>query len=89
MSAPRPTKCENPIREAQNGADFKAYDSPTGGWGALQAEEALSADPTLLRLATIRSRDQYSSTAIYSLNDRYRGVFGGRRLIFRAQGIQA
>ena len=88
MSAPRPTKCENPIRGPQNGPDFEAYDSPTGGWGALQAEEALSADPTLLRLATIRSRDPYS-TAIYSLNDRYRGVFGGRRLIFRAQGIQA
>ena len=45
------------------------------------AEEARSADPALLRLATLRSHDQYNTT-IYSLNDRYRGVFGGRRVVF-------
>ena len=32
-------------------------------------------------LTTIRSHDQFNST-IYGLNDRYRGVFGGRRVIF-------
>jgi molybdopterin-dependent oxidoreductase alpha subunit len=35
----------------------------------------------ILRLATIRSHDQYNTT-IYSLNDRYRGVFGGRMVVF-------
>ena len=32
-------------------------------------------------LATIRSHDQYNTT-IYSLDDRYRGVFGGRMVVF-------
>ena len=35
----------------------------------------------MLRLATIRSHDQYNTT-IYSLDDRYRGVFGGRMVVF-------
>jgi formate dehydrogenase major subunit len=38
-------------------------------------------DPSMLRLATLRSHDQYNST-IYSLDDRYRGVFGGRMVAF-------
>jgi molybdopterin-dependent oxidoreductase alpha subunit len=32
-------------------------------------------------MTTIRSHDQFNTT-IYGLNDRYRGVFGGRRVIF-------
>jgi molybdopterin-dependent oxidoreductase alpha subunit len=49
-------------------------------------------DPAMLRLATLRSHDQYNTT-IYSLDDRYRGVFGGRMVVFmneadmRARGI--
>jgi molybdopterin-dependent oxidoreductase alpha subunit len=35
----------------------------------------------ILRLATIRSHDQYNTT-IYTLDDRYRGVFGGRMVVF-------
>ena len=34
-------------------------------------------NPEMLRLATLRSHDQYNTT-IYSLDDGYRGVFGGR-----------
>jgi anaerobic selenocysteine-containing dehydrogenase len=34
-----------------------------------------------LRLTTIRSHDQYNTT-IYGLDDRYRGVFGGRMVVF-------
>jgi len=34
-----------------------------------------------LRLMTLRSHDQYNTT-IYGLDDRYRGVYGGRRVIF-------
>lgn len=38
-------------------------------------------DPAMLRLATIRSHDQYNTT-IYSNNDRYRGVYNTRLVIF-------
>ncbi len=37
--------------------------------------------PDEFLLTTIRSHDQFNST-IYGLNDRYRGVFSGRRVIF-------
>ena len=37
--------------------------------------------PDMLRLATIRSHDQYNTT-IYSMSDRYRGVYGTRTVIF-------
>ena len=49
--------------------------------------DGLSEDPAaavakkVLRLATLRSHDQYNTT-IYSLNDRYRGVFDGRMVVF-------
>ncbi|WP_374520247.1 FdhF/YdeP family oxidoreductase [Undibacterium squillarum] len=35
----------------------------------------------LFTLATVRSHDQYNTT-IYGMNDRYRGVFGERRVLF-------
>ncbi|MEE8662071.1 MAG: FdhF/YdeP family oxidoreductase [Acetobacter sp.] len=38
-------------------------------------------DPAMLRLATIRSHDQYNTT-IYSNSDRYRGVYNTRLVIF-------
>jgi molybdopterin-dependent oxidoreductase alpha subunit len=37
--------------------------------------------PAEFLLTTIRSHDQFNST-IYGLNDRYRGVFDGRRVLF-------
>jgi molybdopterin-dependent oxidoreductase alpha subunit len=43
-------------------------------------DDALS-DPDVLRLATLRSHDQYNTT-IYGLDDRYRGVFGRRDVLF-------
>jgi len=55
-------------------------------------EDRPVSDPTMLRLATLRSHDQYNTT-IYTLDDRYRGVFGGRMVVFmneadmRARGI--
>ena len=36
--------------------------------------------PGHLRMMTIRSHDQYNTT-VYDLNDRYRGVFGARRVV--------
>jgi len=50
--------------------------------------------PDEFLLTTIRSHDQFNST-IYGLNDRYRGVFGGRRVLFlnpldmKARNLQA
>jgi formate dehydrogenase major subunit len=56
------------------------------------SEDDAAAEPAMLRLATLRSHDQYNTT-VYSLDDRYRGVFGGRMVVFmneadmRARGI--
>jgi formate dehydrogenase major subunit len=38
-------------------------------------------DPAMLRLATVRSHDQFNTT-IYSYNDRYRGVHNDRMVVF-------
>ncbi len=43
--------------------------------------QLLQLPPGQLRLMTIRSHDQYNTT-IYGMNDRYRGIFGTRRIIF-------
>jgi len=48
-------------------------------------EDPLFLDPTILKLATIRSHDQYNTT-IYGLDDRYRGVFGRRDVLFIHEG---
>ena len=45
------------------------------------SEDPTVADAKVLRLTTLRSHDQYNTT-IYSLDDRYRGVFGGRMVVF-------
>jgi molybdopterin-dependent oxidoreductase alpha subunit len=44
-------------------------------------EDEAAQDPDVLRLATMRSHDQYNTT-IYGLDDRYRGVFGRRDILF-------
>ena len=52
------------------------------------------ADPAMLRLATVRSHDQFNTT-IYSYNDRYRGVYNDRMILFMnaddiaARGLEA
>ena len=47
----------------------------------LDAGPAEAADPAVLTLTTLRSHDQYNTT-IYGSNDRYRGVFGRRDVVF-------
>src|SRR6201999_37470 len=44
-------------------------------------EDALTASGGILKLATMRSHDQYNTT-VYGLDDRYRGVFGRRDVFF-------
>ncbi|WP_377161614.1 FdhF/YdeP family oxidoreductase [Roseateles sp. UC29_93] len=59
--------------------------------GVRERYEPWSADA--LRLVTIRSHDQYNTT-VYGLDDRYRGVFGRRDVLFMhpddlaAQGLE-
>ncbi|AYG63130.1 FdhF/YdeP family oxidoreductase [Rhizobium jaguaris] len=48
-------------------------------------EDIVFADAGILKLATIRSHDQYNTT-IYGLDDRYRGVFGRRDVLFMNDG---
>ena len=43
--------------------------------------EVLHLEPGRLILQTIRSHDQFNTT-IYGLNDRYRGISAGRRVVF-------
>lgn len=56
-------------------------------------EDAAVAGADVLKLVTIRSHDQYNTT-IYGLDDRYRGVFGRRDVLFMneadlaAQGLE-
>ncbi|MDM0015036.1 molybdopterin dinucleotide binding domain-containing protein, partial [Variovorax sp. J22P168] len=45
------------------------------------AEDPRAADPEVLTLTTLRSHDQYNTT-IYGFDDRYRGIFGGRDVVF-------
>jgi len=44
-------------------------------------EDGKQTDNTALTLATMRSHDQFNTT-VYGLNDRYRGVFGRRDIVF-------
>jgi anaerobic selenocysteine-containing dehydrogenase len=44
-------------------------------------ESVSASGETILRLATVRSHDQYNTT-IYSMDDRYRGIFGRRDVVF-------
>jgi molybdopterin-dependent oxidoreductase alpha subunit len=51
-------------------------------------EDPADSQPGMLRLTTMRSHDQYNTT-IYSLDDRYRGVFGGRQVVFMNEADMA
>jgi molybdopterin-dependent oxidoreductase alpha subunit len=51
-------------------------------------EDPRIAQPEVLRLATLRSHDQYNTT-IYSMDDRYRGVYGTRTVVFMNESDMA
>jgi molybdopterin-dependent oxidoreductase alpha subunit len=51
------------------------------GYGSLQADpDMLESGPDVLRLMTLRSDDQFNTT-IYSLDDRFRGIYGTRKVL--------
>jgi formate dehydrogenase major subunit len=74
----------------------RIWHTPTGRANFLVfpgvAEDPAVDGASVLRLATLRSHSQYNTT-IYGLDDRYRGVFGGRMVVFmneidmKARGI--
>jgi formate dehydrogenase major subunit len=74
----------------------RVWNTPTGRANFLLfkgvAEDPLVDNASVLQLATLRSHNQYNTT-IYGLDDRYRGVFGGRMVVFmnetdmKARGI--
>jgi molybdopterin-dependent oxidoreductase alpha subunit len=65
----------NPAREL----DFKGI----GGRARFSAVQRprISLEPGQLLLSTVRSHDQFNTT-VYDMNDRYRGVFGFRHVLF-------
>src|SRR5690606_35622549 len=78
-----------------NGARERRWDTPTGRASfvpapvpvdgpvhrARAAAAAEGAPSPVFTLATVRSHDQYNTT-VYGLDDRYRGIFGERRVLF-------
>lgn len=68
-----------------NSAAMRIWNTPTGKanfaiFAGLEEDET-TADPDVLRMTSLRAHDQYNTT-IYGLNDRYRGVFGRRDVLF-------
>jgi formate dehydrogenase major subunit len=61
--------------------DTREFETPTGR-ALLTANrlETLDVPTGTILLQTLRSHDQYNTT-IYALNDRYRGIYAGRRVI--------
>jgi molybdopterin-dependent oxidoreductase alpha subunit len=61
--------------------DTRSFATPTGRARLTVNElDAIDAPPGHLVLQTLRSHDQYNTT-IYGLNDRYRGIKAGRRVV--------
>ncbi|KQV06154.1 FdhF/YdeP family oxidoreductase [Leifsonia sp. Root112D2] len=62
--------------------DSRTFPTPSGkAMITVNELEAVELPEGRLLLQTLRSHDQFNTT-IYSLNDRYRGVKGGRRVVF-------
>lgn len=68
-----------------NAAAQRVWKTETGKANFLVApglqEDVSTTDPAVLNLTTLRSHDQFNTT-VYALDDRYRGVFGRRDVLF-------
>jgi anaerobic selenocysteine-containing dehydrogenase len=67
---PHPPRDSRTFNTASGSAEF-----------AVSTVEALQVPPRHVVLQTLRSHDQFNTT-IYGLSDRYRGIEGGRRVVF-------
>jgi len=87
----RNTASERVWATASGRAEFRVHAVPTDT-AVHRARQRR--DTVVFALATVRSHDQYNTT-IYGLDDRYRGVYGQRRVVFihaedlRAIGMKA
>ncbi len=62
--------------------DSRSFDTPSGlARFSVNELDVVDVPPGHLLLQTLRSHDQYNTT-IYGLDDRYRGIKGGRRVVF-------
>ncbi|HVU91660.1 MAG TPA: FdhF/YdeP family oxidoreductase [Jatrophihabitans sp.] len=62
--------------------DSRTFDTATGkARFTVNPPDAVDVPPGHLLLTTIRSHDQFNTT-VYGLDDRYRGIKGGRRVLF-------
>ena len=92
VAAPGGFKLRNSAAErvwttATNKANFYAHALPTDT--PVHKARARITDTIVFNLGTTRSHDQYNTT-IYGMDDRYRGVFGQRRVVFiHAEDIRA
>jgi len=73
-----------------SGPRVREFPTPSGKAGfTVHATPRIALAPGQFLLMTIRSHDQFNTT-VYSQDDRYRGISGGRRVVFlRADEIEA
>ncbi|MFL6162884.1 MAG: FdhF/YdeP family oxidoreductase [Jatrophihabitantaceae bacterium] len=65
-----------------NGARDRAFSTPDGkAHFSVNPPTSVEVPPGRLLLQTVRSHDQFNTT-VYGLDDRYRGIKGGRRVVF-------
>lgn len=65
-------------KTASGKAEFRAHPIPLDG--PVHRARAVAGE-SVLSLMTLRAHGQFNTT-VYSLDDRYRGVYGGRRVLF-------
>jgi molybdopterin-dependent oxidoreductase alpha subunit len=75
----RNTASERVWATASGRAEFRRHAVPTDT--SIHRARQQQLDTVVFALATVRSHDQYNTT-IYGMDDRYRGVYGHRRVVF-------
>ena len=79
----RPVPARRRVWKTKNGkANFMRFNS------LVADPDTPETGPDVLRLMTLRSDDQFNTT-IYSLDDRFRGVYGTRKVVFMNRGDMA
>jgi len=77
----RNTASERVWATASGKAEFRTHAVPTDTSVHRAKAAGKATDTVVFALATVRSHDQYNTT-IYGMDDRYRGVYGHRRVVF-------
>jgi len=77
----RNTASERVWVTASGKAEFRTHAVPTDTSVHRAKAAGKQTDTVVFALATVRSHDQYNTT-IYGMDDRYRGVYGHRRVVF-------